>query len=92
MRGAHRMRGASRRGEWHSTRFRWLSLREELRKGEAARENVVETAGSGPEVLYLSIYLAGLCSSYFESYLLVSQRGYKLLPPLALRSVGRLGR
>ena len=50
------MRGASRRGEWHSTRFRWLSLREELRKGEAARENVVETAGSGPEVLYLSIY------------------------------------
>ena len=56
MRGARRMRGASRRGEWHSTRFRWLSLREELRKGEAARENVVETAGSGPEVLYLSIY------------------------------------
>ena len=40
-----------------------MSLREELRKGEAARENVVETAGSGPEVLYLSIYLYDLLES-----------------------------
>ena len=62
------MRGASRRGEWHSTRFRWLSLREELRKGEAARENVVETAVVVPKyIFYLSIYFPAQLCTYYSS-------------------------